>query len=109
MEKFNVHIDGWHHSIDLVLTEEEANIGYHSGQCADDIKALCQTDLSKQLDAITDEALEDIGEWYIGDEFKKDYPTRQDKLEFVLWLACGDFIDGEREPIGEPELVEEFA
>lgn len=79
--------------IELELSLEDANSGYHQGACDEDIYYLKRfPHIATQLDQIKPELLRDelreYGAW--DDEQLADH---EDNLERLLWLACGDIID----------------
>lgn len=93
--KKRIYIDGHHCMINLILTEEQANIGYHSGDCEDDIEHLMELpEIKSQLESIDNETLDDVIDWMFDDEWQYEHPYRYSRLKVVLFLACGDFVDG---------------
>jgi hypothetical protein len=81
--------------IELNLSAEHAARGYHSGQCDLDIMALrILPEISRQLSALDRglvyECLKEYGAWDYND--LSDHEANLDRL---LWIACGDLIDGQ--------------
>lgn len=80
--------------IEFQLTWEQANKGYHQGQCDADIKELTTQDaeliatLAKLDPVVVREELSEYGAW--DDE---ELSNHQTNIERLLWLACGDVID----------------
>ncbi len=79
--------------IELRLTMAEAETGYHSGRCDDDIAFLRnEPRIKRQLDKLDPDLLRnelrEYGAWD-GDELA-DHDANLDR---ILWLACGDIID----------------
>ena len=80
----------------LTLTEADAHIGYHAGDCEDDLRDLMADRIIRdQLDALDPqtvaEYLREFGTW--SDD---DLANHHDNLMRVLWLACGDLVEAER-------------
>jgi hypothetical protein len=83
--------------IELNLSRADAEAGYHSGACDEDIAHLIQfPHIATQLDQISPELLRaelrEYGAW--DDEELADHRANRERL---LWLACGDLIDRETE------------
>ena len=81
--------------IAFYLAKEDAGIGYHTGQCENDIKALISSKpyIREQLDLISYKEM-----CSILDNYDCDYDAGDGKeiLEMsVLWIACGNIIEGE--------------
>lgn len=79
--------------IELNITKVEANIGFHSGQCDNDILLLRKVPrLRRQLDKLDPELvcneLRSIGEW--DEEELKDHDQNLNRL---LWLACANIVE----------------
>lgn len=82
-----------HGFIELELDPEDAAIGYHSGQCDDDIAALRTVPyIAEQLERLDPDtvarSLRDWGAWDDGELVKHD-----DNLSRLLWLACADIVE----------------
>lgn len=80
--------------IGLQLKQSNAESGYHQGQCFDDIEALRKLPyIAKQLDALdvqlVSDELREYGAW--DDEERANHDSNLTRL---LWLACGDIVDG---------------
>ena len=81
--------------IELALTAEDASTGYHQGACDDDIAGLRTVPyIAEQLEALDPAKvrleLEGYGAW--DDTELADHEANLDR---VLWLACGNIVDGE--------------
>lgn len=88
--------------IELELTQDDIETGYHQGQCDDDIAYLRQQPhISKQLDAIDPDLLRrELAEWGAWDD--EELADHDDNLSRILWLACGDLFDN---PSDDEELA----
>ena len=80
--------------IELQITKAQAAQGAHSGQCDDDIAALRQVPaIRRQLAKLKPETvaacLREYGAWDVDELANHD-----DNLNRLLWLACGDIVDG---------------
>lgn len=85
--------------IELHLSLEEANMGYHPGHCDADIDYLSGTDsLASQLKQIDPEdlakELQGYGAWDA--EELKDHPAN---IQRILWIAAGDLVDTPEEEL----------
>ena len=80
--------------IELELTMDQAKQGCHQGACDDDIAGLRTVPAIKsQLDKINQTDLEDtLREFGAWDD--KELANREHSLDRILWLACGDIVDG---------------
>ncbi len=83
-----------HGNIEIELTEEEAGLGSHPGQCDADVAYLhTLPHIKEQLDKIDPadlrEELKGYGAW---DD--TELSNHDDNLDRILWLACGDIADG---------------
>jgi hypothetical protein len=79
--------------IELSIPLELAAIGYHSGQCDDDIAELLEKPLIKAQMMDIDpqlliKELREFGAW--NDE---ELSNHADNLARLLWIACGDIVD----------------
>ena len=79
--------------IELNITKKQAHIGYHQGQCDNDIKGLRDVPtIKRQLDKLKPEivvhVLKDYGAW--DDD---DLSNHDDNLDRLLWIACGDIVE----------------
>lgn len=86
--------------IELQLTQEHVDCGYHTGQCDEDIAFLRrEPEIKAQLEKLDPELirseLRECGAW--DDDDLADHEANLDRL---LWLACGDMHD-------EPERFED--
>jgi hypothetical protein len=70
------------------------SIGYHSGACDLDIEELMSLDSIKaQLSGIAPQVLSDeLKEYGAWDD--SELSNHSDNLARILWLACGDLVDG---------------
>jgi hypothetical protein len=79
--------------VELNITKKQAHIGYHQGQCDNDIKGLRDVpSIKRQLDQLKPEivslVLKDYGAWDVNDLSDHD-----DNLDRLLWIACGDIVE----------------
>jgi hypothetical protein len=80
--------------IELNISEGQAAIGYHSGDCAEDIGALAHNPkIAAQLaaldPAIVAAALKEYGAWN-----SVELSDHEANLKRLLWIACGDIAEG---------------
>jgi hypothetical protein len=80
--------------IELNIPKGLASIGYHSGACDSDIEELMSLDSIKaQLLGIPPQILSDelkeFGAWD-----SDELANHQNNLARILWIACGDLVDG---------------
>jgi len=79
--------------IELDITESDARIGSHAGQCDEDIDYLLTLDyIKKQLadipvDLLVDE-LREYGAWN-----ETELSDHEENKARLLWIACGDIVD----------------
>lgn len=83
-----------HGYIELAISPEDAAKGSHSGRCDDDIAALRAVPyIAEQLAAlppdVVKKSLREWGAW--NDDDMADHDANLSRL---LWLACGDIVDG---------------
>lgn len=80
--------------IELNIPRGLASIGYHSGSCDSDIAELMEMDSIKaQLSGIPPQVLsEELREYGAWDDLELSH--HGDNLARILWLACGDLVDG---------------
>ena len=83
-----------HGNIEIELTKEEAHMGSHSGACDNDVAYLrTLPHIKEQLDKIDpkdlSEELKGYGAW---DD--AELANHDDNIDRILWLACGDIVDG---------------
>lgn len=83
----------------LQLTMQEAAGASHQGQCDGDVLALSsQPHIREQLNALDPallaEELKGYGAWS-----DADLADREQNLQRVLWLAAGDIVEGQGEPV----------
>jgi hypothetical protein len=83
--------------IELEIPTRLVAIGYHSGQCQDDIDYLLTLEpikdqLSKIEPALLASELKEYGAW---DD--AELSVHQNNLQRILWLACGDLTDGDQD------------
>ena len=79
--------------IELQLTQDDVDKGYHQGACDNDIAELRRAPrIAAQLDAIDPALLRsELKEWGVWDaEQLADHDENQSR---ILWLACGDLFD----------------
>ena len=75
-------------NIDFALTENDANYGYHPGNCENEVIELMKQDyIKRQLADISDKDIIDTLTEY-GLDF--DENDRNEMEIFLVWLACGD-------------------
>lgn len=79
--------------IELQLTQDDVDTGYHQGACDSDIADLRRVPrIAAQLDAIDPallrSELKEYGAWDADD--LADHDANQSR---ILWLACGDLFD----------------
>ena len=81
--------------IELNIPKGLASLGYHSGACDSDIAELMEMDSIKaQLFGIAPQVLsEELKEFGAWDD--SELSNHGDNLARILWLACGDLVDGE--------------
>jgi len=78
---------------EIEMTKEQANIGYHQGQCDDDVEYLLtipkiKRQLAKISDADLIAELSDYGAWN-----NKELSNRKDNELRIIWLAAGNIVD----------------
>lgn len=80
--------------IELNIPRGLASLGYHSGACDSDIAELMEMDSIKaQLSGIPHQVLsEELKEYGAWDD--SELANHGDNLARILWLACGDLVDG---------------
>ena len=80
--------------IELNIPKGLASIGYHSGACDSDIAELMELDSIKaQLSGIPPQVLsEELREFGAWDDL--ELSNHGDNLARILWIACGDLVDG---------------
>ena len=80
----------------LELNDWHISMGYHSGDCSDDIQRLMVLpEIKTQLDNISDEELNRWwNDFYIDNEVEHKNATRETKLEWLLFDCCALGIDG---------------
>ncbi len=80
--------------IELDIPLRVARIGYHQGQCDEDVEWIMRSEpkVGRQLRKVDPQVLRDelrgYGAW--DDEELKDH---QVNLTRLLWLACGDIVE----------------
>lgn len=83
--------------ISLELTDEHISMGYHSGDCEDDILRLMELpEIKEQLEKISDDELNKWwDEFYIDNDFKQhENATKETKLEWLVFECCSLGVDG---------------
>lgn len=78
----------------LNITKKLAAIGYHSGNCSEDIQRISELpEIKRQLKKINPEQLKkelyDYGAW---DD--QQLNNHDENIQRILWIACGDIVDG---------------
>jgi hypothetical protein len=83
--------------IELNIPQGLESVGYHSGACDSDIAELMELDSIKaQLSAIVPQVLSDeLKEFGAWDDL--ELSNHGDNLARILWIACGDLVDGRGE------------
>lgn len=79
--------------IEFELTWDQANTGYHQGECDGDIAELRKVpEIAEILGKIDKDTLrKELDEYGAWDEDElKDHDAN---LNRILWLACGDIVD----------------
>lgn len=87
--------------VELALALDDARSGYHQGACDDDIAALARVPyIAEQLNGISPDTAREVA----AESGRNDYGHGADdmadhdaNLAYVLWIACGDIIENERE------------
>lgn len=80
--------------IGLNIPKRLIGVGYHQGQCDDDIRYIRKHEkaIERQLQKVDPSRLRDVlseyGAW--NDEELADHEANLDRL---LWIACGDLAD----------------
>ena len=79
--------------IELQITKKQAQKGYHSGQCDQDIAELRQIPAIKRQLAKIDEAVlvDELKHWGAWDE--EELQNHEENLDRFLWLACADIVE----------------
>ena len=82
--------------ISLELTDEHISIGYHSGDCEDDVFRLMELpEIKQQLEKISDEELNMWWEeFFIDNDFVHENATKETKLEWLVFECCSLGVDG---------------
>ncbi len=87
-------------AIELAIAFDDAAYGYHSGQCDADIAELVQVPyIAEQLATIRPEVAREVAaeagrnDYGNGPEDMNDHAAN---LRYVLWMACGDIIEGDK-------------
>ena len=80
--------------IELNITKKQAEIGFHSGDCENDVNHLMQIpaikrQLNKLKPALVIKELQEYGCW---DDV--ELSIHKANLQRILWLACGDILEG---------------
>jgi len=83
--------------IELNIPQGLASIGYHSGACDSDIEELMEMgSIKAQLSGIAPQVLsEELREFGAWDD--EELSNHSDNLARILWIACGDLVDGRGE------------
>ena len=82
--------------ISLELTDEHISMGYHCGNCHDDIIRLMELpEIKEQLEKISDEELNKWwGEFFIDNVIEHENATKERKLEWLVFECCSLGADG---------------
>lgn len=83
--------------IELNIPYGMETIGYHSGACDSDIAELMEMgSIKAQLSGIPPQVLsEELREFGAWDD--SELANHGDNLARILWIACGDLVDGRGE------------
>jgi hypothetical protein len=83
--------------IELSIPYGMESIGYHSGACDSDIEELLELQQIKaQLSGIAPQVLrEELKEFGAWDS--EELANHEENLARILWIACGDLVDGRGE------------
>ena len=83
--------------IELNIPYGMESIGYHSGSCDSDIAELMEMgSIKAQLSGIAPQVLSDeLKEYGAWDDL--ELSNHEDNLARILWIACGDLVDGRGE------------
>lgn len=85
--------------IELAITLDDARSGHHPGQCDDDIAELCRVPyIAEQLACISPDAAREHAREYGRNDYghgPEDINDHAANLAYVLWLACGDIVEGD--------------
>lgn len=81
--------------ITLELTDEHISMGYHSGDCEDDILRLMELpEIKEQLEKISDDELNKWwSEVFIDNYFGDENATKETKLEWLIFECCALGVD----------------
>lgn len=80
---------------ELCIRKADARKGYHQGQCDADIAALRQVPYIKaQLEALDPQRVRKTVEEMFGDATPAELADHSSNLDRLLWLACGDIVEG---------------
>lgn len=79
----------------ITLSLEEAEKGYHSRDCSEDVESLKkQLHIREQLDKINPESLrnelKEFGAWT-----EEELSDHEENLSRILWDACAKIVDGD--------------
>lgn len=83
--------------IELSIPYGMESIGYHSGACDSDIEELLELQpIKAQLSGIPHQVLrEELKEFGAWDS--EELANHEENLARILWIACGDLVDGRGE------------
>jgi len=84
--------DAWKYGcFDFQMTEHDAHLCYHQGQCDDDVERVMQLDyIKKQLAEISTDAMVEAISEYGPDLASAD---RHEIEMFIVWIAAGNIVD----------------
>lgn len=87
--------------IELELSLDDAQTGYHQGACDDDVSYLRKCPhIAAQLEKIDPELLRDeLRHWGAWDA--EELADHEANLDRILWLACGDIVETQFEETEE--------
>lgn len=80
---------------ELAITRADARQGSHQGRCDDDITELRQTPyIAKQLARLDPERVRKTVAEMFGDATPEELADHSANLDRLLWIACGDVVEG---------------
>jgi hypothetical protein len=87
--------------IELALALPDAESGYHSGQCDDDIVELMRVPyIAEQLAGIDARIAREVATEYGRNDYgqgPEGMEDRQANLAYILWMACGYIVERDQE------------
>lgn len=80
---------------ELAITRADARQGYHQGQCDADIAELRKVPyIAKQLAKLDPERVRKTVDEMFVDATPEELADHSANLDRLLWIACGDIVDG---------------